>query len=208
MCVCVSVHVSGFSSGISNTSGAHQSFKKNLQRPVLPASQPVSHRFLAIEELRHSNRQHSRDRRRPGAPNKMFNSQAKKRRGRHKESQSSVTQSTSGDLLQHEREKVIEAERVSKPALCLPHINTFVLELCQCHCAMEKNDSGVRFTTMGHGSDVFDRGCVVAHEGYVGLEAARAHVRTGLAAAKSKVCDYAQDARVVSLMSPHVCCSV
>lgn len=37
-----------------------------------------------------------------------------------------------------------------------------------------KNDSGVRFTTMGHGSDVFDRGCVVAHEGYVGLEAARA----------------------------------
>lgn len=72
----------------------------------------------------------------------------------------------------------------------------------------KKNDSGVRFTTMGHGSDVFDRGCVVAHEGYVGLEAAWAHVRTGLAAAKSIVCDYAQDACVVSLMSPHACCSV
>lgn len=47
--------------------------------------------------------------------------------------------------MQHEREKVIEAERVSKnqkkkerkktPALRLPHISTFVLELCQCHCA-------------------------------------------------------------------------
>ena len=71
-----------------------------------------------------------------------------------------MTQFTTGDLLQHEREKVIRAESVT---LCLLHINTFVLGLCQCHCA-GKNDSGVQFTTMRHVSDVFDRGSIVVHD--------------------------------------------
>lgn len=79
-----------------------------------------------------------------------------------------MTQFTAGDLLQHEREKVVQAESVSRPTLCLLHINTFVLELCQCHCA-GGNDSGVQFTTMRHVSDVFDRGSIVVHDGYLGL---------------------------------------
>lgn len=45
-----------------------------------------------------------------------------------------MTQFPAGDL-QHEREKVVQAESVSKRALCLPHINTLVLELCQRLCA-------------------------------------------------------------------------
>lgn len=99
----------------------------------------------------------------------MFNLQGK---GWDRKTQSSVTQFTAGDLLQHEREKVIQAESVSEPTLCLLHINTFVLEVCQCHCAGE-NDSGVQFTTMRHALGVCvcvcDRGSIVAHEGYLGL---------------------------------------
>lgn len=47
---------------------------------------------------------------------------------------SSVTQFTARDFLQHEREKGIRAESVSKAALRLLHVNTFVLELCQRYC--------------------------------------------------------------------------
>lgn len=89
-----------------------------------------------------------------------------------KETQSTVTQFTAGDLLQHEREKVVQAESVSKPTVCLLHISTFVLEPCQCYCARGWwwGESGVQLTTMRRASDVFDRGCVAAHEGYLGLE--------------------------------------
>lgn len=70
--------------------------------------------------------------------------------------QSTLTQFTAGDLLQHEREKVIQAKRVSKPALCLQTINGLVWELCQCHC-VGLNDSGVQSTTKGNVCDVWDR---------------------------------------------------
>lgn len=56
------------------------------------------------------------------------------KKGRDRETQSSVTQFTARDLLQHEREKATQAESVSKPALRLLHVNTFVLELCQRYC--------------------------------------------------------------------------
>lgn len=49
-----------------------------------------------------------------------------------------MTQFTTGDLLQHEREKVARPKRVSQPALRLLHINTFVLELCQRYCEGKK----------------------------------------------------------------------
>lgn len=72
-----------------------------------------------------------------------------------------------------------------KPTLCLLHINTFVLELCQCYCAGGgEDDPGVQLTTMRRASDVFDRGSVVAHEGYLGLELVQAHVQTSISAAK------------------------
>lgn len=46
-----------------------------------------------------------------------------------------LTQFTAKDLLQHEREKAIQAENVFKPAARLLHVNSFVLELCQRYCA-------------------------------------------------------------------------
>lgn len=102
----------------------------------------------------------------------MLGSQGKEK---DKETQTTVTQFTAGDLLQHEREKVVQAESVSKPTVCLLHISTFVLEPCQCDCARgwwgrRGGGSGVQLTTMRRASDVFDRGCVAAHEGYLGLQ--------------------------------------
>lgn len=79
-----------------------------------------------------------------------------------------MTQFTARDLLQHEREKAIQAESVSKPTLCLLHINPFVLELCQCHCAGEMAQV-CSSLTMRPVSDVFDRGSIVVHAGYLGL---------------------------------------
>lgn len=73
-----------------------------------------------------------------------------------------------------------------KPTLCLLHINTFVLELCQCYCAGVGGDSGVQFTTMRRASDVFDRDSVVAHEGYLGLELIQAHVQTSFSSPAKK----------------------
>lgn len=64
-------------------------------------------------------------------------------------------------------------------------------------------ESGVQLTTMRRASDVFDRGCVAAHEGYLGLEPVQAHVQTSSSPAKNEVCNYTQDACVVSLMSTH-----
>lgn len=46
-----------------------------------------------------------------------------------------LTQFAAKDLLQHEREKAIQAENVSKPAARLLHVSAFVLELCQRYCA-------------------------------------------------------------------------
>lgn len=68
-----------------------------------------------------------------------------------------MTQFSARDLLQHEREKATGAESVSKPALRLLHLNTFVLELCQRYCE-GANDSGAQLQTT-HAIDVmFDRG--------------------------------------------------
>lgn len=47
-----------------------------------------------------------------------------------------------------------------------------------------EDDPGVQLTTMRRASDVFDRGSVVAHEGYLGLELVQAHVQTSISAAK------------------------
>lgn len=66
--------------------------------------------------------------------------------------------------MQHEREKLIQAESVWKSTLCLSTINASVRELCQSHCARH-NDSGAQFTTSERVSDVFDRGSGVAHVG-------------------------------------------
>lgn len=74
---------------------------------------------------------------RPGVPDKTFSLQGGKS-GRAWQSQGSVTQFTAGDLLQHEREKVIQAESVSKPTLSAEHQDVCLAALSVPLCARGK----------------------------------------------------------------------
>lgn len=137
----------------------------------------------------------------------MFNLQGK---GWDRKTQSSVTQFTAGDLLQHEREKVIQAESVSEPTLCLLHINTFVLEVCQCHCAgkMTQVCSSQQWDMLL----VYVCVCVWQRQHCCAWRIFRiiavlfffcACTDQPPSCQKLGVCNYTQDTCVVSLMSPH-----
>lgn len=99
-----------------------------------PATQPVSHRFLLIRGVETWQQVTLRGPTAARCAREAVQLTQRGKREGQRETQSSVTQFTARDLLQHEREKATQAESVSKPALRLLHVNTFVLELCQPYC--------------------------------------------------------------------------
>lgn len=160
---------------------------------MFAVSQPVSHRFLLIQELRHSNRYTQGT---DGSQVRLINLQGK---GRDRRTQGSVTQFR--PLATWAWESHSARERSKTYTLSASHqyicFGTLSVPL------WGENGSGVQCTTMRHVSDVFDRGrqCCCAWRIF--------RIIAGLGACTDQTPSCQKQSlqlhtrRVVSLMPPH-----